>query len=155
MPLRELEKRLPVRRGDSVSAGVVMKPNCACDDWFVQRWPFSLAEVLLAKQTIHGTGCNFGEKFPARIGPLILGSASDEDRVWSIECNDHVRVHGHVVPVAGVFLEIARELPWEVCSHVINGFAVIPAGQRRAHLAGATGEDESEARVVGAGPESG
>src|SRR5438093_713190 len=71
-------------------------------------------------------------------GPLVLRPPGDEHRARGDERDQHVRVHRHVVPVAREPLEIAGELPGKVGGHVVHRFAVVAAGERRTHLAGAT-----------------
>jgi hypothetical protein len=131
-----------------VAADVIMKAEVAGADRRVNGRAIGGAEVLFADQPVNRTGGDFAQKFTARVRPLIQRAAADEDRVGCVQGNDHVRVHRHVVPVPGVFLKIARELPRKIRRHVVNGFAVIATRERGTHFAGATGVNERKPRIA-------
>jgi len=151
--VRELEKHFPIQRRDCVRAVVFEERKRARRDRCVERRHFGRAQIRLPEQSVDRAGGHRPEKFAVRIGPQVAAAGGDEHRARRRERNQKMRVDRHVVPVAGIFLEIAGELVAVVGGHVVDGLAEVAARERRAHLATLAGKDQRETPVLRAGPQ--
>ncbi len=83
-----------------------------------------------------------------RIAPLISRAAGDEQGSRRNKRDEQIGIHRHVIPMSGVFLQIARKLVAIILRHVIDRFTVITSAQGRPEFAPLTGKDDGEARVL-------
>src|SRR5262249_50390877 len=129
VPAQEVQEQLPLRQGQRMTSRMVMECEFAAHNRRVRFGIRSGSQVLLPKLSIHWAGSDFSQELAFRIRPLIRSAASDENGTWCVERDQHVRVNRHIVPTAGVFLQVAGELPREILSHVIHGLAPVAACQ--------------------------
>ena len=71
---------------------------------------------------------------------------------YAYQCDQHVRVDGHLVPAARPLLQRRRELPGKVLRHVVDRLAPVAARQGGSHFTGAARKRRRDARVGGRRP---
>src|SRR5581483_292507 len=145
---------LPVGADHRVSAGAIVVGD-RLGDGLVWRWHLRDAEAGEAEQLIHRAGVDGGEEFAARVGPQVFGGTRHVHRTWGDQRDQFVGVDGEVVFAAVVGLVAIAEPVREVLVDAGDGFAELATRDGHAALAGLRGDDDGEAIVVGAGPDSG
>src|SRR5262249_39997769 len=123
--VQKRQEALPVRGRGCMRPRVIVPAELSRRNRRVERRQPRGAQILLAKQTVDRTRRGGSLEFTNWISPLIGGAAGDVHRSWSTERNQHVGIHGHLVPSARPLLEVASEPPREVLGHVVDRLAPV------------------------------
>ncbi len=78
--VEEVQVLVPIECGDVMPAGANVIRHVASMDGTVHQGHLGGDEAADTQQGVHATGAYRGEKFAARIGPLVLDGARDVDR---------------------------------------------------------------------------
>src|ERR1700679_3883119 len=100
MHLEEFNVNIPVGRHHAVTSivhviGEIMK------DWLLRSRPYIGIKRVFTKELIYRTGCDSRKELALGIGPVIRVSCLQEQRPWSNQRDQHMRIHRSLVRKPG------------------------------------------------------